>query len=87
MEKDMAKQASFEQTLITSDTFRVVPVSRQILKEAALLRVTYTSLRLPDAIHVATGSLSGCSVFLTNDSRIKAVPAMQVLLLKDFVPA
>ncbi len=85
MEKDSAKQATFEKTFTTSDTFEVIPVSRPILKEAALLRATYTALRLPDAIHLATALFRQCTIFLTNDSRMKSTPQIQLLLLKDYI--
>ena len=48
----------------------VVPVSRSVLLEAARLRAE-DSLELADAIHVATAKLSGCSVFLSDDRRIR----------------
>ena len=70
IEKDVLRQEIFDQILTTSDTFKVLPVDRQLLKDAASLRATYTALRLPDAIHIAT-ALSDQCVFLTNDIRLK----------------
>jgi predicted nucleic acid-binding protein len=48
----------------------IMPVSRDILREAARLRAS-TSLRLPDAIHVATAKLSNCHSVITNDAGIR----------------
>jgi predicted nucleic acid-binding protein len=84
IEKDVLRQEIFEQALTTSDTFKVLPVDRQLLKDAASLRATYTALRLPDAIHIAT-ALSDQCVFLTNDIRLKVVPELQFLILKDYI--
>lgn len=82
---NMASQAIFNQTLSTSDTFQIIPISRQILVEAARLKATYSSLRLPDAIHLATADICQCTIFLTNDNRLKVVSKFQMLLLKDFI--
>jgi predicted nucleic acid-binding protein len=46
-------------------------VSREVLWYAAILRAEHSSLKLPDAIHLATAMLSGCKYFLTSDTRLK----------------
>jgi predicted nucleic acid-binding protein len=46
-------------------------IERLLLREAAALRAKYTSLKLPDAIHLTTAIAHGCSYFLTSDTRIK----------------
>ena len=86
-EKNATQRTIFEQSLTTSDTFKVVPVHREILKMAASLRATHTTIRLPDAIHVATALSERCTAFLTNDSRIKVSISLHFLLLKDFIHA
>jgi predicted nucleic acid-binding protein len=47
-----------------------IPVSRDILIEAARLRGVL-AIKLPDAIHVATAIWALCDSFVTNDRRIK----------------
>jgi predicted nucleic acid-binding protein len=54
----------------------VVPVNQRIVLEAAALRAR-SSMRLPDAIHVATASIAGCSAFLSRDKRLHLPAAMQ----------
>jgi predicted nucleic acid-binding protein len=54
----------------------VVPVNQRIVLEAAALRAR-SSMRLPDAIHVATASIAGCSAFLSLDKRLHLPAAMQ----------
>ena len=49
---------------------RVVPVTRSILVETARLRSERFSLKLPDAVHLATALDQQCAVFLSGDHRI-----------------
>lgn len=84
--KDLKAQEMFDKTLTDSDTFKVIPVSRQILKDAAHLRASFKGMRLPDAIHLATAQSAPDIAFLTNDSRLRVVSNFQFLILKDLVP-
>ena len=60
----------------------LVPISQNLLKEAAQLRAT-TNLRTPDAIHVATALDTESTLFLTNDRRIRQIPNLSVIVLQD----
>lgn len=60
----------------------MIPVSRQILIEAAKLRASI-NIKLPDAIHAATALLTQSSTFLTNDQRFRNVPDLLVILLSE----
>jgi predicted nucleic acid-binding protein len=60
-----------------------------VAAEAARIR-SGSSVRLPDAVVIATGVLTSCDVLVTNDGRLAAavpqvVPEMQVCLLSDLV--
>jgi len=68
----------YEAMLTPSAWLSVLPVERTILIEAARLQSQLT-LRLPDAIHVATAVAAGCSTLLSNDRRLR-VPADVKLL-------
>jgi predicted nucleic acid-binding protein len=57
----------YHNILLASD-LRLVPVSLEILYEAARLRAVYSRLRIPDAIHWATATLIQASHLLTNDA-------------------
>lgn len=57
--------------------FSVVPVTRELLVEAARLR-GLSRIKLPDAIHAATGLQRGCTSFLTNDDRL-TIPGITML--------
>ncbi len=64
---------AYEEFLTPSPLLTVLPVERDILVDAARMQALL-SLRLPDAIHVATALAAGCDVVISNDKRLK-VPA------------
>lgn len=62
---------SFDNVITSSSWLEVHSVSRAVLWGSALLRSQYASLKLPDAIHIATALATGCSHILTADKGIK----------------
>jgi len=42
-------------------------------------------IRIPDAIQIAVGIIYGADVFLTNDSGLKKVKDIRVVILEDFL--
>ena len=68
--QDVELAALYRETLVTSDTLWVLPVTRDVLIRAAQLRATHR-LRLPDAIHASTAIEGGCATLLTNDGRFR----------------
>jgi len=61
----------------------VAQLDAVILERAARLRATVDSLRLPDAIHLATAESEQCDLFLTHDRRLKAVTALPTVVLAE----
>ena len=66
-------------------SLELIPVSLGILEAAARLRASTPSLRMPDAIHLATAQQAGCQAALTNDERWKAVAPPKVILLSEAI--
>jgi len=64
---------AYEALFESSSTIETFPIDRHVLVEAARLRATVKSMRMPDAIHVATAKLHNCAAFVTADRRL-AVP-------------
>jgi predicted nucleic acid-binding protein len=56
----------------------VVPVSRSVLVRAAELRAQ-SSMKMPDAIHVASADLSSCDVIVSHDRRLHLPPPLERL--------
>lgn len=69
-------------SILSSDAdFLVSAVERPVLIEAAALRALSRSLKLPDAIHVATARLQDCSFVVSGDSRISDAPGLTIVPL------
>lgn len=72
--------------LLTATELQLIPVDLSILKAAASLRAS-TSLRTPDAIHVATAASAGCAAVITNDLAFGSLRSLNVLILKNILDA
>ncbi|MHB1111142.1 MAG: type II toxin-antitoxin system VapC family toxin [Devosia sp.] len=59
--------AAYTGLLEGSDALRVSPITRSILILAAHWRAATASIKLPDAIHLATAEQVGCTHFVTGD--------------------
>jgi predicted nucleic acid-binding protein len=79
---DTALAKRYEAVLMNSNDFRLEPLTTAIAHLAADLRARY-NLKTPDAIHVATAIDAGCDAFLTNDTGIKRVTEIAVLILDE----
>ncbi|MFG1229222.1 type II toxin-antitoxin system VapC family toxin [Xanthobacter wiegelii] len=75
---------AYQGMIAPSVGFDVLPVDRAVLVVAARLRAGRASLKLPDAIHVATAQLGGCGFFVSADERIAVPTGMARLPLSPF---
>ena len=71
----------YQNVLTSGEALTVATVDRNTLTEAALLRTLRRSLRLPDAIHVATARLNGCRYLVSDDRRLPFAPGVQLVQL------
>ncbi|HEV8232333.1 MAG TPA: PIN domain-containing protein [Thermoanaerobaculia bacterium] len=74
----------YELVLTRSRGLRLVDIDRTQLRAAAQLRAVHSSLRTPDAVQISAALSGGCSVLLTNDRELPAVPGLRILQLRDF---
>lgn len=73
-------QRRYQQILSESNVLQVLPISRNVLIDAARIRSTH-GFKLPDAIHIATAVYCQCTFFLTNDIELAGVPHLTTLRL------
>lgn len=83
---DTVLQAHFERFLLHSDV-TLLPITQDVLREAARLRASIPALKTPDAIHAATALLHGCVLFRTNDTGFKRIPGLPLAILDDVIAA
>ena len=57
-------------------------ITSEIARCAADFRAKY-NLKLPDALQIATAIVSNCEAFLTNDTKLKRVTELQVLVIEE----
>lgn len=83
-DSDHQLERDYREFLLNSD-IHLKRIEQSILLDAAGLRAAIPSLRTPDAIHAATARSAGSAMLLTNDSGLKQVPGLNVVLLDEVV--
>lgn len=58
-------------------------INEQIAERAAKIRANYPSIKLGDALQIATSLDCNCDVFYTNDKQLKQVAEAKVVYLGD----
>ena len=74
----------YEAILTRARGLTLTPVSRKLLRAAALLRAR-TDMKTPDAIQLSTAAAAGCTALVTNDRRFRALPGLRVLQLDSYL--
>jgi predicted nucleic acid-binding protein len=72
----------YHEALFRSE-LELIPISKEILLDAALLRAHYSALRTPDAIHWATMRFCDANYFLTNDASLAAMIGAAAIYLEN----
>ena len=80
-EGDNVLANAYQSIITSSERMEVAPVDRRTLVEAAFLRTLRRSLKLPDAIHVATARLQGCRYLVSDDRRLPFPPGIRLIQL------
>ena len=70
--------------LLESSDVELVPISIDILKEAAQIRAV-SGLKTPDSIHAATALSSKCDYLLTNDPSFRRVKGISVIVIDEAI--
>jgi predicted nucleic acid-binding protein len=75
--------ARYETLLTRGRGLRLVDVDRVQLRTAAELRARH-GIRTPDALQLAAALTAGSAAFVTSDGRLRDLPGLPVLRLRDF---
>jgi predicted nucleic acid-binding protein len=85
LQSGMADLAAAYQAMITAGpSFEVLPVSRDILVGAAAVRAARNSVKLPDAVHIATARSASCGFFVSEDRRLPMPSEITLLPVNPF---
>jgi predicted nucleic acid-binding protein len=82
---DSALQEGFFELLTHGPGTYFCPIDRFIARRSAELRTRY-NLTLADALQVACALTCACDAFLTNDSALRRVTELSVLVLDELEP-
>lgn len=78
---DAVLAQTYEQLFQQAQT-RLLPITQDILREAARLRAL-SKLKTPDALHLATAQQTGCALFITNDAGFRGRASLPFVILDD----
>lgn len=79
-ENDQVSASKYERYIKTSDFLKVKTLPISLLKKSAQCRAKYKN-KLPDSIHLATAINENCTVFVTNDIKLKTPDSITVISL------
>lgn len=74
---NIALQEIYTETLQDRNAVIIVPVTRDILVNAARLRAQHPTFKMPDALHAASALASNARYFISNDARFATVPDLE----------
>lgn len=75
--------AEYYREFLTSMNFLKCFVNESVAEISARLRAKYQSIKLVDAIQIATALECNCEGFLTNDKQLKQISEINVILLDE----
>jgi predicted nucleic acid-binding protein len=78
----MGLQDDFFNVIVYGAHTLFVPLDQEQARQAAELRARY-NLTLPDALQVAAALGAGCDAFLTNDTTLRRVTELHVLVVDE----
>ena len=79
---NVALQQEYRDLLLQSEHLHLIAIDAPIAELAADLRARYR-LRTPDALQIAAAINQGCEAFLTNDTGLRRVTELPILVLDD----
>ncbi len=83
--KDRLLITEYEKFFYGMPNLDIVDIDWSIARLAAKLRAIYTGIKTPDALQLSAALLKNCSLFLTNDKKLKKVKEIKVMILEDYI--
>lgn len=74
----------YEQALLYSRQVQMLSINPALARRAVQMRAKY-DLRVPDALQVSAALESGATLFVTNDSRLKKIMELPLLIFDDYI--
>jgi predicted nucleic acid-binding protein len=81
--KNESLAGKYRDILLHAEGLTTFEIFHEVSELSSKLRAKY-SIRTPDAIQIAVGIIYGANAFLTNDSSLKKVRDIRVVMLEDF---
>ncbi len=81
-DKDLV--AKYQRVFGVFPNLHITAIDIQVAVRAADLRANF-GLKTPDALQLAVATGEGAQLFVTNDSRLKKVSDIEILVLDDYV--
>jgi predicted nucleic acid-binding protein len=76
----------YKTILLTSSDLETCEISNAISERAAAIRAKYR-FKTPDSIQLATAIIRKADYFLTNDSALKQLKEIKIIVLEDYISA
>ena len=70
-------------TLLKELDFKTHEINMEISSLAAKLRADYLFLKSMDALQLATAIFTGCSIFITNDKKLKNINEIKICIVEN----
>ena len=74
----------YREILLHAEGLTTYEIVHEVSELSSKLRAKY-AIRTPDAIQIAVGIIYGADTFLTNDSDLKKVKDISIVILEDFL--
>ena len=82
--KNESLAEKYREILLYAEGLTTFEIFHEVSELSSKLRAKY-SIRTPDAIQIAVGIIYGADAFLTNDSGLKKVKDIKIVILEDFL--
>lgn len=81
---DLAAVEDYKYALTNFPNLKVRSLDLEVAEKAAEIRARYP-LRPPDAIQIGTSLVEQAEAFITNDSRLKTISEIEIIIMKEFI--